>query len=141
MILNLTSLTDYEALERFAKRLGLFGCIFIILTGCGSGSGNETLAPISSSDPSAPPSLPATGIATLNWQANSDPDINGYRVYFGSSSGNYVQDAGQGINVGNVQVHEVNDLNSGQRYYFAITAYDAAGNESGYSNEVFKDIP
>jgi hypothetical protein len=32
-------------------------------------------------------------------------------------------------------------LNRGRRYYFVATAQDTMGNESGYSNEVFKDIP
>jgi len=32
-------------------------------------------------------------------------------------------------------------LTTGTRYFFAVTATDSLGNESGFSNEVFKDIP
>jgi hypothetical protein len=32
-------------------------------------------------------------------------------------------------------------LTGGARYYFAVTAQDTANHESGFSNEVFKDIP
>jgi len=43
--------------------------------------------------------------------------------------------------VGNVTTYTVAGLNRGTRYYFVATAYDAANNESVFSNEVFKDIP
>jgi hypothetical protein len=35
----------------------------------------------------------------------------------------------------------VTDLPGGRTYYFVVTAYDAAGNESGYSPEVAKTLP
>jgi hypothetical protein len=43
--------------------------------------------------------------------------------------------------VGNVAAYTLMGLSNGARYYFAVTAFDISGNESGYSNEVFKDIP
>jgi hypothetical protein len=43
--------------------------------------------------------------------------------------------------VGNVTTFSLAGLNRGRRYYFVATAQDTMGNESGYSNEVFKDIP
>ncbi|MFO0752337.1 MAG: fibronectin type III domain-containing protein [Thermodesulfovibrionales bacterium] len=39
------------------------------------------------------------------------------------------------VTVGNVTSYTISGL-SGGTYYFAVTAYDAAGNESSYSNEV-----
>jgi chitodextrinase len=79
--------------------------------------------------------------ATLTWDAVTYPTLSGYRVYYGTSPGNYLQSAGQGINVGNVTTYPVTGLSSGTRYYFAVTAFDSSGNESGFSNEVFKDMP
>lgn len=35
----------------------------------------------------------------------------------------------------------VNNLTSGRTYYFAVTAYDAAGLESAFSAEAVKAIP
>ncbi|MBK7549801.1 MAG: fibronectin type III domain-containing protein [Rhodoferax sp.] len=67
-----------------------------------------------------------------------DPDRAGYRVYYGTSSGSYVQVRGAGLNAGPTATYTVTGLQSGQRYYFAVTAYDAAGNESTYSAEVSK---
>ncbi len=68
--------------------------------------------------------------------ANVESDLAGYRVYYGTSSGEYtqVQDAG------NVTEQTLDNLTDGQTYYFAVTAYDHSGNESGYSNEVSKLI-
>lgn len=78
--------------------------------------------------------------ALLTWSANTEPDLAGYRVYYGTAPGVYQQPKGQGIVVTGT-TYTVAGLNSGTRYYFAVTAYDGSGNESDYSQEVFKDIP
>ena len=65
----------------------------------------------------------------------------GYRIYYGTSSKSYAQAKGAGIVAGNVTSKTVTGLTSGMTYYFSVTAYDSAGNESGYSSEVFKVIP
>ena len=83
----------------------------------------------------------APNTATLAWDAVTHPNLMGYRVYFGTAPGTYSQTAGNGVNVNNVTTHTITGLTSGTRYYFAVTAYDAANNESAFSNEVFKDIP
>lgn len=74
------------------------------------------------------------GQVTLAWDANTEPDLAGYRIWYGQSSGMYGPPTP--INVGNVTTYTVNGLSSGVTYYFAATAYDTLGNESGYSNEV-----
>ena len=82
---------------------------------------------------------PATsGTATLNWLANSESDLVGYKVYRGTTSGAY----GAPIAVlGNTATtHTISALENGTTYFFVITAYDAAGNESSYSNEVSKSV-
>jgi len=80
------------------------------------------------------------GRAILEWDAVADPRLSGYRIYYGLSSGKYIQPFGQGITIGNSSSFTLSGLTSGTRYYFAVTAIDDAGSESGYSNEVFKDI-
>jgi fibronectin type 3 domain-containing protein len=64
--------------------------------------------------------------------------VAGYRVYWGSSSGSYSQALGAGINTGSTTSYTVTGLTVGRTYYFAVTAYDAAGNESAFSGEVSK---
>jgi hypothetical protein len=70
---------------------------------------------------------------TITWQSNVEPDLSGYRVYIGSSSGVYTSN----VNVGNVTSYLVTGITPIQRwYYFAVTAYDTTGNESAFSSEV-----
>ncbi len=71
---------------------------------------------------------------SLRWNANSESDLAGYTVYYGAGSRAYTQS----INVGNVITALVPGLLAGTTYYFAVTAYDQSGNESGYSAEVSK---
>ena len=78
----------------------------------------------------------------LAWNAPSTGATpSGYRVYYGTAPGTYQQPAGSGINVGKNTSYTVTGLSYGTRYYFAVTAFDSSGNESLYSNEIFKDIP
>ena len=69
---------------------------------------------------------------TLAWDANTETDLAGYRVHYGTASGSYTTI----VDVHNVTTSIVTGLTAGRTYYFAVTAYDASGNESGYSNQV-----
>ena len=76
--------------------------------------------------------------AVLEWDAVTG--ANGYRIYYGTVPGNYLQSVGQGVDVGNVTTFTVTGLSSATTYCFAATAY-VSTNESFFSNEVCKDIP
>jgi hypothetical protein len=84
--------------------------------------------------------ITVTKSATLAWNApttNTDgtslTDLAGYKIYYGTSSGNYATS----VNVGNVTTYTINNLSTGT-YYFAVTAYDSSAVESYYSNQVSK---
>jgi chitodextrinase len=81
------------------------------------------------------------GTAILTWDPVTAPNLAGYRIYYGTAPGTYLQPTGLGIDVGNVTSYTVTGLGSGTRYYFAATAYDTFNSESVFSNEVFKDVP
>jgi hypothetical protein len=83
---------------------------------------------------------PTQNTAVLNWDDNNEPDLAGYRVYYGTSPSNYLQPKGQGL-VATDTTYTVAGLSGGVRYYFAVTSYDGSGNESNYSLEVSKDFP
>lgn len=69
---------------------------------------------------------------SLVWDPNSEPDLAGYRLYYGTASRTY----NRTVEVsGNTSV-TVDDLELGTMYYFAVTAFNTAGLESDFSNEV-----
>jgi hypothetical protein len=83
-------------------------------------------------------SISSAAQATLTW----DPpvvstDVTGYMLHYGTASGVY----SQAIDVGNTTSCAVGNLIDGQTYYFAATAYNQAGNQSVYSNEVNNAAP
>ena len=74
---------------------------------------------------------------TLSWDANSDPDIAGYKVYYKANySGQPSGDYDAVIDVGNVTTVTIEDLEDGTVYFFSVTAYDSSDLESDFSNEV-----
>jgi len=83
------------------------------------------------------PSFASAVSVTLGWDLNQEADIGGYRLYYGSTSGNYTQV----VDVGKNNQYKVNGLQGGTTYYFAATAYDASGNESAYSRELVHTPP
>jgi len=99
------------------------------------------ISPDSTSVSVTTPPPPPSNSASLAWDSVTALNLSGYRIYFGTAPGTYLQSVGQGISVGNVTAYIVTGLASGTRYYFAVTDFDALGQESSYSNEVFKDIP
>jgi len=76
--------------------------------------------------------------ANLTWNANSDTDLSGYKVYEGTASGGY------GAPVATLPKtttsYIATGLQNGTTYFFTITAYDSLGYESVHSNEVSKSI-
>ena len=74
----------------------------------------------------------------VTWNPNTEPDLAGYKLYHGTASGQY----GEPVDVGNVTGHVMEITpQHGATYYFALTAYDTSGNESGYSAEATCFIP
>lgn len=97
--------------------------------------------PAPSPTPTPSPTPAPSNTAVLAWSVSTEPDVRGYRVYYGTTSRSYIQARGSGIDTGGATSFTVSGLQSGRTYYFAVTAYDGAGNESGFSSEVSKAIP
>ena len=68
---------------------------------------------------------------TVEWDANSEPDLAGYVVSYGTAPGVYTVS----VDVGN-QTSWQFDLVAGETYYFAVTAYNSSALSSAFSNEV-----
>ncbi len=70
---------------------------------------------------------------TLEWDANTESNLGGYRLYYGPASRQYTA----AVDVGNQTRYTLFDLDDAADYYFAVTAYDIRRKiESDYSNEV-----
>ena len=101
--------------------------------------------PVIATPPSLPPSStpptpsPSTGNVTLTWTANRESDLAGYKVYVGMASGMY-SFPGSAFVTGKVTSYTISNLPMNQTYFFAISAYDSAGNESPLSAEVSRSI-
>ena len=74
----------------------------------------------------------AASAFTLAWDPNTENDLAGYKVYYGTQSGSY----DFAIDAGNTTYYTVTRLEPETRYYFALTAYDTSRNESDFSWEV-----
>ena len=125
-------------------------CATVCLLGaCGSSGGGEsagtsspnTASPNTATPNTVSPNRASPNTAVLTWDAVQVPNVAAYRVYYGTAPGTYSQSFGHGLNTGNVTTYEVTGLSSRTRYYFVVTAFDTTGHESGFSNEVFKDVP
>ena len=76
--------------------------------------------------------LPGSYSVTMAWGTSPSPGVTGYRLYYGGVSGNYANS----VVLGNVTTSVVSGLASGVTYYFAVTAYNASGQESPLSKEI-----
>jgi len=68
---------------------------------------------------------------TLAWDPNSEPDLAGYKLYIGKSPGNYIQTRDLGLTT-----QYTIGMNDTPPFFFALTAYNQKGFESGFSGEV-----
>jgi hypothetical protein len=87
----------------------------------------------------------AVGSATLSWQPptqNTDgtplTNLAGFKVYWGTSPGNYTSSVT--INNPGLATYVVGNLTP-NTYHFTVTAINSAGTESAFSNPASKTIP
>lgn len=134
------------------------------MSGCGGGSSSNapsgefsassspsSTTPSTSSGNTAPASTPTTGTApaaspftgkvTLQWDPDPQGTLAGYKVYYQADSASFPftgTGATQGnspVDVGSQTTATITGLDLAHHtYYFAVTAYNSAGQESGFSN-------
>ncbi len=73
-----------------------------------------------------------SGQIILQWDPSSNPDITGYKVYWGYMSRSYYGS----LYAGSLTAVKISGLQPGKMYYFTVTGYGKGGLESPYSNEV-----
>ncbi len=88
-------------------------------------------------------SVSFSGEIKLAWDANTEPDLAGYKIYYGTSARTGTDPKNCGlcgystvVSAGKVTSYTLGNLISGQNYYVSLSATDTSNNESGFSNEV-----
>lgn len=89
-------------------------------------------------------SMVTPGIAStvsLRWDANQEPDLAGYKVYY-SADPSPLQNA-LPMDVNNQTTTTITGLDPAKTYRFAVSSYNTAGVESGFSNiaSIFEQVP
>ena len=120
------------------RAIGIIMLAAAVLGGCRDATGPRDLTP-----PAAPRGLyTVTGDETvyMSWLDNTEPDVAGYRVYeapcAGGSSCPYERIGSTGSTT-----FTVTGLTNGVTRYYAVAAYDFAGNESDLAYETIFDTP
>ena len=84
--------------------------------------------------------FPDIGIASslhVTWNANTDSDLSGYKVYYGTQSNTY----GTPVPIVDATSYDIPNVQTGSTYYVAVSAYDSSNNESVKSAELSAYIP
>lgn len=136
--MNITSGTTTTEVDQISASVSI--------SGLGAGTYSTTISVTASEASNSPQQIPvsltlnqptvATGSVQVAWDANTETDLAGYKVYSGTQSGVY----GAPVSIGKVTSHVLTNLTIGTTYFFTITAYDTAGNESPPAPEVSKSI-
>jgi hypothetical protein len=84
----------------------------------------------------AGPTALATQSVILSWSPSPSSGVSGYYIYIGTASGQYTQKIDAGANT----QATINNLQDGQAYYFAATAYNSYS-ESSPSNVAQYNTP
>ncbi|MDR4460500.1 MAG: FG-GAP-like repeat-containing protein [Nitrospirales bacterium] len=111
-------MSDVRAVSRLKRCLAwwmLGSCLLVLPTGAQSATSDS---------------------ATLQWTANQEANLAGYRIYRGTNPGVY----GVPTTIGKTTTYQYTNLLEDKTYYFTVTAFDASGNESLPSPEVKKYI-
>jgi hypothetical protein len=82
-------------------------------------------------------SQPGALTAQLAWNPNSEPDLAGYRVYYGEAGSSKTQV----LDVGKKTAASISGLKRGKAYFFFLTAYNLRGLESAPSDAITRLIP
>jgi len=78
-------------------------------------------------------------LITIAWDPNKEPELAGYRIYYGTASGSYKSC----VDIGNppkspsgLIEYTLSGLDKGKKYYIAVIAYEKNKDTSGFSSEV-----
>jgi hypothetical protein len=86
-------------------------------------------------------SIPLSSFAltsmTVAWDSNTDPNVVGYKVYYGPAPGTYTNN----VSVGNTTNATLSGMVEGSTYYLSATTLDNLGQESDFATEISYVVP
>ena len=139
LALNITTGTTTTETDQISASVGISGLsagTYSTIISVTASDASNSPQPIPVSLTLSQPTTTTTGSAGLSWTANTETDLAGYKVYIGTQSGLY----NTPITLGTVAAYTAMNLASGKTYYFCISAFDSAGNDSPCSAEVSKPL-
>lgn len=137
LALNITTGTTTTEVDQVSASVGI--------SGLSAGTYSTIISVTASGASNSPQQIPVsltlsqptiTASVGLSWTANTEADLAGYKVYIGTQSQLY----NPPITLGPVAAYNAANLTTGRTYYFCVSAFDSAGNESTCSTEVSKPL-
>ncbi|HLF13547.1 MAG TPA: hypothetical protein VI932_01485 [Bacteroidota bacterium] len=107
----------------------------VLVTGC-----KTTVVEVDRTPPFAPRGIyteTGDGFILISWLRNQEPDVAGYKVYSSDAFDGVYTAVGQTTGLTISDFGATNGITA----YYAVTAFDDAGNESGLSTDVAYDTP
>ncbi len=83
---------------------------------------------------------PSPHSVTLTWTASISPNVSGYNVYRGTTSGGPYTKVNSALIAGQTYYLDTT-VQAGLTYYYVATAVDSSSSESAYSNQAQAVIP
>jgi hypothetical protein len=116
-------------------RFPLWLVLALLMVACGSGGGGSDSA---DGDDGGSHSI---GSVVIRWQATAG--VEGYVIHWGGASGAYEHELDVGMPMGDdgVLSFVLDGVPAPATIYIALTSYDGAGAESGFSNELSAFVP
>ena len=100
---------------------------------------NDNQAPATPSDLAA--TVDKNGLVTITWTKNTEPDINGYRVYFSNSPDGEFAQISPTVMESNTYSQQLELKVLGKKVYYKVLATDLRENDSDYSSVVSINRP
>jgi hypothetical protein len=134
------SLESRKVLKRISS-LTFIAMLLVVLAGCGGGgSSSDNGTGTTNGSGSNVSGALVWDAPVSNTDGSPATDVAGYKIYYGTVSGTYTGS----IDAGNTTSIPLATLAASVPvpglYYIAVTAYDTAGNESVYSNEINQNL-
>lgn len=104
----------------------LIPILLVLFTSCAKTTSTRTTVQL------AMPKIQLLGSVNIAWDASISPEVTGYRLYMGPGADQFSQ-----VFDTTALTYTVSGIEPLTQYEFAVTAFDATGDESDYSDRLY----